>query len=144
MKHPMDEERTHIAIIDEDPEVRELYGLEFTEAGYEVVGMSDVASAQELIARCEPDVVLLDPYDGRRYRWDVLAEIRDRNVQLPILICLPFEMRPDDPHCGPVDSCVIKSSDVSGLVSKVQSLLATKAANINTLPRQMPGPPGTR
>jgi hypothetical protein len=81
-----------------------------------------------LIAACKPDVVLLDPYDGRRYRWDVLAEIRDRNIRLPILICLPFEMRSDDLHARFVVSCVIKSFDVSGLVSKVRSLLATKAA----------------
>jgi len=69
---------------------------------------------------------LLDPYDGSEYRWDVLAEIRGRHGKLLIVICLPFEMAPDDRHVGLADGCIIKSSDVSGLASKVQSLLATK------------------
>ena len=122
----MDERKTVIAIIDEDSGVRHLYSLELSDRGYEVV-TSDVESAEELIARSKPDVALLDPYEGSEYRWDILAEIKGRNAELPVLICLPFEMSMNDQDVGPADGCIIKSFDVSGLASKVQSLLAMQA-----------------
>jgi DNA-binding NtrC family response regulator len=118
--------RTRIAIIDKDPSVKELYSLELSDMGYEVLATSDVDSAKELIARCEPDVVLLDPYDGRKYRWDVLAEIRERNPHIPVLVWLPSGIVQKDFRMGPADGFIIKSFDVSDLVSKVQSLLETK------------------
>jgi len=124
-RHPMDERSIVITIIDGDPAVRELYSLELSARGYEVV-TGDVESAEESIARSKPNLVLLDPYDGSHYRWDVLAEIRRQNVELPILICLPFEMFVNDQDVGPADGCIVKSFEVSGLVSRVQSLLATK------------------
>ena len=123
----MDKRGTLIAIADEDPHLRELYGLELSDRGYEVVAVSDLESTQELIASCKPDLVLLDPYDGNAYRWDVLADIRGRNYEVPILICVPFEMGTDYPHGRYADACIIKSFDVSGLVSKVQLLLGRKA-----------------
>jgi len=122
----MDNRRTLIAVIDKDRGIGELYSLELSDRGYEVVAASNVESAEEFVARSKPDLVLLDPYAASEYRWDILAEIRGRNVELPILICLPFRMAPDDRHVRDADGCIVKSSDVSGLVSKVQSLLATK------------------
>jgi DNA-binding response OmpR family regulator len=128
MRHSMDERRTVIAIIDKDHDLIELYSLELLDMGYEVRATSDVESAQELIAACKPDLVLLDPYDGKGYRWDVVAEIRDLNAHLPVLMCLPFEIFPEDYSVRHADCCIIKSFDMSCLVWKVQSLLATKAA----------------
>jgi DNA-binding response OmpR family regulator len=115
-----------IAIIDRDPDIRELYSLELLDAGYEVLSTKDVESAAEFVAVRKPDLVVLDPYDGSKYRWDVVAEIRNRDAHLPVLICFPCEIKPDNLHLGLADDHIIKSSDVSGLVSKMQSLLATK------------------
>ena len=53
------------------------------------------------------------------------------SARFSILICLPFEMSVNDQGVGPAHGCIIKSLDISGLVSKVQSLLATKAQGRN-------------
>jgi len=119
----MNEQETLIVVIDKDPFLAELYGLELSDMGYEVLTTSDVVSAQELIASCKPDLLLVDPYDGNEYRWDVLAEIRNRYVRLPILVCLPLEILPENHNATHADGYIVKSFDVSSLVWKMQSLL---------------------
>lgn len=122
----MDQRRTLVAIIDKNPLLTELYRVELSDTGYEVRAENDVEKAAKLISTWKPDLVLIDPYDGNNYRWDVLTEIRECDVRLPILVCLSFKVLPEQCDVRLADGCIIKSFDVSGLVSEVQTLLAMK------------------
>jgi DNA-binding response OmpR family regulator len=110
-------------IIDEDRGVRELHAIELAERGYEVVTTGDASAVEEMIAALEPDLVLVDPYIGGRYRWDIVAGIKERNAHLCVLLCTVFLMDDNDPHFDFADGFVAKSSCTDGLILKVCTLL---------------------
>ena len=140
-KQPMRHRRSTVLIVDEDPEVREFYRLELADRRYEVVAAGDVDSVNRIIAASEPDVVLLDPYFGGKYRWDVLAGIKEQNSEVHILLSLAFKMFEDDDLRWFADGYFVKSFCTADLISRLESLRSERrtdrsSALIRTLGRQ--------
>ena len=118
--------RPLVVILDENGGIRELYALELAERGYEVVTLGDVAGVEEMIAGLEPDLVLLDPYIGGKYRWDVVTGIKGRNPHLRVLLCTALAIDDHDLHFGLVDGYIVKSSCTDDLILKVELLVKKK------------------
>ena len=113
-------------IIDENTGIRELHALELAERGYEVITTGDASVVEEMIAASEPDLILVDPHIRGKYRWNVVAGIKERHAHLCVLLCTVFVIDDNDPHFDLADGYVVKSSCTDDLISKVETLLRRK------------------
>ena len=75
-----------ILIVDDEPEI--VRGLEdnLRFEGYETVAARDGEEALALIASAVPDLVLLDIMMPRMSGWDVCRELRQRGVDVPVIM----------------------------------------------------------
>ena len=88
---------TRILLIDDEEHIRQLYGEELSEEGYEIV---TAASGHDLLRKIDllqPDVVILDirlvGYDG----LELLQDIRGQHRELPVIICTAYDTYKRDP-----------------------------------------------
>lgn len=83
---------TRVVVVDDQALVRQGIGTLLELAGVEVVGeAADGAEALEVIERCDPEVVLLDlRMPGRDGIW-ALQQLRDREVDVPVLVLTTFD-----------------------------------------------------
>lgn len=122
----MDSGKPRIVIIDRNLGTREYLTLELKDGGYEVVAIDAIDPVHEIIDGSGADLVLLDPYIGGRYRWDILMDIRKRHRDLPVLLCLPFDAFHNDIPVALADDWWVKRFCTTGLISKVESLLVAR------------------
>ena len=116
----MKDRKPTVMIIDENTGIRDLYGLELTDRGYGVVTVECVAAIEDAISRSKPDFIILDPWIGGEYRWDVLWSIKQGHFPMPVLICLAFDAPCD--LTGLADGVVVKSSFTADLLLKVEQI----------------------
>lgn len=109
-----------VIIIDGNTGIRELYAAELTDRGYDVVAMGYAAIVEETISRSKPDLIILDPWIGGEYRWDVLRSIKEGHPLMPVLICLAFDAPCD--FTGLAEGIVVKSSFTADLLLKVEQI----------------------
>src|SRR5271157_5933051 len=80
-----------VMIMDENSGIRQFYAVELAESGYEVVTVGDAAVFKEAISNSKPDLVLIDPWIGGQYRWDMVSDIKRGDSLTPVLLCLAFD-----------------------------------------------------
>jgi DNA-binding response OmpR family regulator len=114
----MAKRRRRVLIIDENIRAQEYLGLELTDRGYHVITTGSADPGEEIIAGWKPDLILLDPYIGGKYRWDLVTGIRDRNAGTPVLLCLPFRPFENDGSFRQTDDWWVKSFCTSDLIEK--------------------------
>ncbi len=56
----MDNDKTHILVVDDDPELRELLGQYLSEQGYAVNGVENGIELDQFLAENAPDLIILD------------------------------------------------------------------------------------
>ena len=111
---------TRILLIDDEEHIRQLYGEELSEEGYEIV---TAASGHDLLTKIDllqPDVVILDirlvGYDG----LELLQDIRGQHRELPVIICTAYDTYKRDPKALAADHYVLKSFDLTELKITIQ------------------------
>ena len=114
------DQKPTVMIIDEDPGIRQFYGLELEDRGYDVVTVGDVTAVKQAFSRSEPDLIILDPWIGGRYRWDVLSSVKQQDSQIPVLLCLDLDCHRN--CAGLVEGVFVKSSSTADLLLKVGQL----------------------
>ncbi len=119
-----------IMIIDDKPGVRELFAVELASEGYNIVTTGEVESIREKIKLSNPDLVLLDLYMKGKHRWDVLADIKNENPKLPVIIVTVFDNYGNDPHLLLVDGYCIKSYCFDDLKQKIGEVLQGKQESL--------------
>jgi two-component system phosphate regulon response regulator PhoB len=77
-----------IVVADDDPDVRDLLGLQLRSAGYEVVAAADGDEALHAVMEHAPALVLLDVNMPQRSGIDVVARLRAQREtrHLPIML----------------------------------------------------------
>ena len=75
-----------IAVVDDEPKIREIIKSYLTNEGYEVVEVSDGMAAAELVKNHTIDLVLLDVMMPQMDGWETLREIRAFNKKLPVIM----------------------------------------------------------
>jgi two-component system alkaline phosphatase synthesis response regulator PhoP len=75
-----------ILLVDDDDSLTMLLGNRLRREGYEVNSCGDVAHARELVKDHIFEVILLDVMLPDRSGFEFCAELRDRNVQTPVLM----------------------------------------------------------
>lgn len=123
----MKDQKPTVMIIDKNTRIRELYGLELADRGYEVVTVGNAAVVEDEISRSNPDLIILDPWIGGQYRWDVLSSVKEGHPLIPVLLCLAFDMPFPNNLRALADGVVVKSSFTADLLLKVEQI--TKGAH---------------
>jgi two-component system, OmpR family, alkaline phosphatase synthesis response regulator PhoP len=75
-----------ILLVDDDDSLAALLGGRLRREGYDVRTCSDALSAEEALKTQTFDVILLDVMLPDRSGFDFCAELRDRNIQTPVLM----------------------------------------------------------
>ncbi|MQY59890.1 MAG: response regulator [Clostridia bacterium] len=85
-----------ILVVDDDKNFRLLLEAELTLEGYEVVLADGGLQALRKIKEKTPDVVILDLKMPDTHGLEVLRTVREKNKELPIIICTAYEKMKDD------------------------------------------------
>ena len=85
-----------ILVVDDDKNFRLLLEAELTLEGYEVVLAENGLAALKKIKEGAPDLVILDLKMPDLHGLEVLRTVREKNKELPIIICTAYEKMQDD------------------------------------------------
>ncbi len=118
-----------ILIVDDEESIRLLYYEELTSDGYDVVLAENGDQLIERIEKEKPDVVILDIKMAGYNGLELLAMIRDKYYDLPVVLCSAYSMFRGDLKTIAADYYVVKSSDLTELKMKINQALEGKAAS---------------
>ncbi len=84
----MDTRQTHILIVDDSDDDRELYALYLTQKGYRVSMAHDGEEGLEKALELEPDLIVLDLWLPKLSGWGVMLRLKsaERTKHIPVLI----------------------------------------------------------
>lgn len=117
-----------IAVIDDDPDIREASTLVLTAKGYEVISASNPKDGYDIVKTKNPELIILDvmmdePDDG----FFLAQKFRRENIKTPILMytsvskTIGLDFGKSD--MVPVDDFVEKPITPDLLIQKVEALL---------------------
>lgn len=115
-----------ILVVDDEDDLRLLYGDELEDEGYEVATAGTLSQARDLLARESFDLVVLDIQMKGESGLDLLKEIAREKGDMPVILSTAFSMYKDDYSSWLADAYVVKSSDLSDLKDQVRTVLAKK------------------
>jgi len=114
-----------ILIVDDQPNLQELFSEELMDEGYMVEGVSNAETAKEYFRDSKPDLVVLDLYLKGFEGWDMLKDIKGKYPHLPVLIFTAYDNYADDPRASQADGYMVKDfSAVDRLKEKIADLLS--------------------
>ena len=109
-----------LLIVDDEKSIRILYQDELTEEGYDVITLSDGAKVLEVIEQWRPDLILLDIKLGEYDGLDLLQDIRNRDYDMPVILCSAYVHFKFDLRSIAADYYVVKNSDLNELKTKIK------------------------
>ena len=89
-----------ILVVDDDKNFRLLLEAELSLEGYKVVLADNGLTALRKIKEETPDLVILDLKMPDLHGLEVLRTIREKNKELPIIICTAYEKMQDNSTIG--------------------------------------------
>lgn len=112
-----------ILVVEDEPNLKDLYRLELEESGHHVVTCEDGESAIEAAREEVFDLVILDIKIPKREGTEVLHEIKKRNRETPVILNSAYSTYKSDFSTWMADAYVVKSADLAELKDKVRELL---------------------
>ena len=127
-----------VLVVEDDAALRMLCRVNLELEGYRILEADTPAAARDVLAREQPDVILLDIHLGDEDGRDFLVELRARDPSLPVAL-----------FTGTAAIEEALSTDADGVLRKpfaLQELSATVArlARGRSHPPSPSSPPGTR
>lgn len=113
----------HVLILEQDAALRRLLSLTLTDEGFRVTAPEALDEAVALVAKHQPDALLLDP--GAATELSTLEEIKDR-FGLPVLVLTDQsseEVRAEAFRLG-ADDLLLKAQEIDEVASRIRFLLA--------------------
>ena len=117
-----------ILVVDDEPDICELYRRELSDMGFAVSTASNSERATQVVEDWNPDLVILDVKLGHENGLDLLRRLVERHRHLSTILLSAYPGYKDDFASWLADAFVTKSGDTSELLEKVQELLAAGAA----------------
>ena len=117
---------SRILVVEDEPDLQELYRLELAECGYDVNACADGESAIRLARDQVFDLVILDIKIPRREGTEVLHELKKRNREVPVILNTAYSTYKSDFSTWMADAYVVKSADLQELKDKVRELLSAQ------------------
>jgi DNA-binding response OmpR family regulator len=115
-----------ILVVDDEENIRELYRDELVEQGFEVELAEDGFKALERLDAFRPDLVTLDVKMPGIDGLEVLRRIREKDVNIPVLLLTAFGEFRQDFNTWASDAYIVKSANLTELVETVHTLLGTR------------------
>jgi len=109
-----------ILIVDDEESFRILYDDELSEEGYSVFTLGDGSKLLEVIEQKRPDLIVLDLKLGEYDGLDILQDIRNRNYDMPIILCTAYPHFKHDLRSIAADYYVVKNADLTELKLKIK------------------------
>lgn len=104
-----------VLLVDDEENIRQYYVDELSKEGHQVSAVANGYQLFALIELSQPDVIILDiklvGYNG----LELLQEIRNRHIHLPIVLCSAYDIYKQDERSSTADYYLIKSFDLSEL-----------------------------
>ena len=118
-----------ILLVDDEPQIRDLFKAKLESSGFGVVEAADGAAAIDLVRKEKPDLVLLDVLmpgmDGGKTLTEMKSDADMKNV--PVFILTSLQDTPEDirfaKESGAVDF-INKDVDFGELVAKIKGALS--------------------
>ena len=115
-----------ILIVDDEKNIRLLYREEFQDLGHEVIEAKDGFELIEKIEAQRPDLIILDIKMAEYNGLDLLQQIRERFIDLPVILSSAYGTYKGEYKAMSADSFVVKSADLSALKKRVRQVLQTR------------------
>ena len=113
-----------ILVVEDEANIRLLYKEELQDLGYEVIQASNGKEAVEKFDLHQPDLIILDIQLPVLDGIETMKIIRKRSKEVPIILCTAFGEYKQDLHTWASDAYIIKSADLSELLSVVNGILS--------------------
>ncbi len=115
-----------ILIVDDEKSIRILYHDELTEEGYSVNTLGDGSKLREVIEQKRPDLIVLGIKLGEYDGLDLLQDIRNRNYDMPVILCSAYHHFKYDLRSISADYYVVKNSDLNELKIKIKMAIESR------------------
>ncbi len=114
----------HILVVDDEREIREVLSETLVDEGFIVASAADGAQALRAIERDRPDLVLLDMRMPVVNGWEFARLLRERDVQLPILVMTAAQNARSWAKEIGANGYLAKPFDLEVLLSTIEKTLA--------------------
>jgi DNA-binding response OmpR family regulator len=122
---------TKILVVDDNTNIRLLYRVVLSDAGYQVFQSQSGAEAFEILEQRDIDLVVLDIKLRLESGLDVLKRITKEFPNTPVILCTAYSSFQDDFTSWLADGYVVKSSNPDDLLDEVKRILTERAATPN-------------
>ena len=112
-----------ILVVDDEESIRFLYKEELEDEGYIVECAKDGEEAIEKVSVFKPDLVSLDIKMPGMDGIEALKRIREKERQLPIVLCSAYGEYKQDLTTWASDAYVVKCADLTAFKSTIRRLL---------------------
>ncbi len=112
-----------VLLVEDEAAQRLLYQQELEDEGYEVFASRNGAEALNIVTRYKPDVAVLDIQLNGEDGLDLMGRIINLNENLPIILHTAYGAWKDNWRGRIADAYVVKSSDLSNLLSCIRDVL---------------------
>ena len=116
-----------ILVVDDEKNIRFLLQEELTDEGYDVILAESGAIALEMISKEKPDLVTLDIKMPGEDGLSILRKIREKEYDLPVIICSAYSVYKSDFAAVAADHYVVKSSNFDELKTKINEILSNES-----------------
>jgi len=114
-----------ILVVDDEESIRLLYKEELEEEGYVVECAKNGEEALEMLPVFKPDLVSLDIKMPVMDGIEALKRIREKERQLPIILCSAYGDYKQDLTTWASDAYVVKCADLTNLKWTIRKLLGS-------------------
>jgi DNA-binding response OmpR family regulator len=118
-------------VVEDEQHLLDLYTDELTDAGFRVRSVVSGRDALEWVRKERPRVVVLDIKLADMEGLKVLEEIKDYDRTIAVILNSAYAVYKGDFSSWMADDYVVKSSNISELISKVKQF-ARHSGNINS------------
>ena len=126
MKRPQHERNRTIEkvlFVDDDLSLLDLYQLELSEEGYQVIVAKDWKEALRKFVEESPDLVVVDICMPAKDGIETLAAMLGKKRQVPVILNTAFPQYRENFMTWGAEAYILKSSDLTELKQKIREVL---------------------
>ena len=112
-----------IMVVDDEENIRFLYKEELEDEGFVVELAKNGEEALEKLPEVKPDLITLDIKMPGMNGIEVLKRIREKDRELPIILCSAYGEYKQDLTTWASDAYVVKCADLTELKTTIRRLL---------------------
>ncbi len=115
-----------VLLVEDDANENILYEQALTGEGYRVFSAHSGLEALDLMKRASPDLAVIDISMPGMDGIELMNRILATNHRLPVILNTAYSSYQEDFRAWSADACVVKSSDLSCLLTTVKRVLEAR------------------